>query len=78
VMMRAFVKSMKKAPTSGTTSGYIGFGLGITPNAVANMEALTRAYHPAPRSFLVVPLVGAFFIDFTNALIITVFLNFVS
>lgn len=61
-----------------TTSGYIGFGLGITPNAVANMEALTRAYRPAPRSFLVVPLVGAFFIDFTNTLVITAFLNFVS
>ncbi len=58
-----------------TASGHIGFGLGITPNAVANMEALTRAYQPAPRSFLVVPLVGAFFIDFTNAIIITVFLN---
>ncbi len=60
-----------------TTGGYIGFGLGITPNAVANMEALTREFQPAPRSFLVVPLVGAFFIDFTNAVIITAFLNFV-
>jgi ESS family glutamate:Na+ symporter len=59
-----------------TTSGHIGFGLGITPNAVANMEALTRVYRPAPRSFLVVPLVGAFFIDFTNTIIITVFVNF--
>lgn len=59
-----------------TASGHIGFGLGITPNAVANMEALTRAYRPAPRSFLVVPLVGAFFIDFTNTIIITVFVNF--
>ncbi len=59
-----------------TTSGHIGFGLGITPNAVANMEALTRRYADAPRSFLVVPIVGAFFIDFTNAVIITIFLNF--
>lgn len=59
-----------------TASGHFGFGLGITPNAVANMEALTRAYRPAPRSFLVVPLVGAFFIDFTNTIIITVFVNF--
>ncbi|MCP9493634.1 MAG: hypothetical protein MSG64_04170 [Pyrinomonadaceae bacterium MAG19_C2-C3] len=61
-----------------TTSGYIGFGLGTTPNAIANMEALTREFQPAPRSFLVVPLVGAFFIDFTNILIITAFLNFTS
>lgn len=60
-----------------TTSGYIGFGLGITPNAVANMEALARRFHPAPRSFLTVPVVGAFFIDFTNALIITFFINLI-
>jgi ESS family glutamate:Na+ symporter len=59
-----------------TTSGHIGFGLGITANAVANMEALTRRYGAAPRSFLIVPIVGAFFIDFSNALIITLFLNF--
>ena len=59
-----------------TTSGHIGFGLGITPNAVANMEALTARYGAAPRSFLIVPIVGAFFIDFSNALIITLFANF--
>lgn len=56
-------------------SGHVGFGLGITPNAVANMEALTERFRPAPRSFLVVPVVGAFFIDFSNALIITFFIN---
>ncbi|MGH9941849.1 MAG: sodium/glutamate symporter [Pyrinomonadaceae bacterium] len=61
-----------------TTSGHIGFGLGITPNAVANMEALSARFGPAPRSFLVVPVVGAFFIDFTNVVIITTFLNLVS
>ncbi len=47
----------------------------IAPNAVANMEALTERFRPAPRSFLVVPVVGAFFIDFSNALIITFFIN---
>ncbi|HEY0006520.1 MAG TPA: sodium/glutamate symporter [Pyrinomonadaceae bacterium] len=60
-----------------TASGHIGFGLGITPNAVANMEALTETYGPAPRSFLIVPVVGAFFIDFSNVLVITLFLNFI-
>lgn len=60
-----------------TASGHIGFGLGITPNAVANMEALVARYGPAPRSFLVVPVVGAFFIDFSNALIITAFVNLI-
>jgi ESS family glutamate:Na+ symporter len=60
-----------------TASGHVGFGLGITPNAVANMEALTERYGPAPRSFLIVPVVGAFFIDFSNTLIITFFYNLV-
>ena len=49
--------------------------LGTTANAMANMGALTEKYGPAPRAYLVVPMVGAFFIDFTNALIITAFLN---
>ena len=57
--------------------GHCGFGLGATPNAVANMEAITERFGPAPRAFLVLPMVGAFFIDFTNALIITVFINLV-
>jgi len=58
--------------------GHCGFGLGATPNAVANMEALVERFGSAPRAFLVVPMVGAFFIDFTNALIITAFINFVA
>ncbi len=57
------------------SGGFIGFVLGTTANAVANMRALEARFGPAPRAFLVVPLVGAFFIDFTNALIITVFVN---
>ena len=57
-------------------SGFVGFMLGTTANAMANMGALTERYGPAPRAYLVVPMVGAFFIDFTNALIITAFLNF--
>ncbi len=56
-------------------SGFIGFVLGTTANAVANMRALVMRYGAAPRAFLVVPIVGAFFIDFTNAIIITGFVN---
>jgi ESS family glutamate:Na+ symporter len=56
-------------------SGFIGFVLGTTANAVANMRALVARFGAAPRAFLVVPLVGAFFIDFTNAIIITFFVN---
>ena len=58
-----------------STSGHIGFGMGITPNAVANMQALVERFGPAPRSFLVVPVVGAFFIDISNSLVITLFIN---
>ena len=50
--------------------GHCGFGLGATPTAVANMEALTRRFGPSPQAFLVVPLMGAFFIDILNALVI--------
>jgi glutamate:Na+ symporter, ESS family len=56
--------------------GFIGFMLGTTANAMAVMRTLVLRYGLAPRAFLVAPLVGAFFIDFTNALIITGLLNF--
>ena len=58
-----------------STSGHIGFGMGITPNAIANMQALVERFGAAPRSFLVVPVVGAFFIDLTNSLVITLFIS---
>ncbi len=57
------------------SSGFVGFMLGTTANAMANMGVLVEKYGPAPRAYLVVPMVGAFFIDFTNAIIITAFLN---
>lgn len=57
------------------SGGFIGFMLGTTANAMAVMRALVERYGPAPRAFLVAPMVGAFFIDFTNAIIVTVFLN---
>jgi len=56
--------------------GFIGFMLGTTANAMAVMRALVQRHGIAPRAFLVAPLVGAFFIDFSNALIITGFVNF--
>jgi glutamate:Na+ symporter, ESS family len=57
------------------SSGFCGFMLGTTANAMANMGALVERYGPAPKAYLVVPLVGAFFIDFVNAILITVALN---
>ena len=55
--------------------GFTGFMLGTSANAMANMSALVERYGPAPKAFLTVPLVGAFFIDFINAVIITFCLN---
>jgi glutamate:Na+ symporter, ESS family len=55
--------------------GFSGFMLGTSANAMANMGALVERYGPAPKAYLVVPLVGAFFIDFANALLITFFIN---
>lgn len=57
------------------SAGMIGFGLGATSNAVATMRVLARRFGPAPRAFLIVTVVGAFLIDFTNALLITTSLN---
>nr|MBQ6243000.1 sodium/glutamate symporter [Lachnospiraceae bacterium] len=58
------------------SSGFCGFGMGATPNAMANMQAITNKYGPAPVAFMIVPLVGSLFIDFFNAAIITAFANF--
>lgn len=58
------------------TSGFCGFGMGATPNAMANMQAITNKYGPAPTAYFVVPLVGSLFIDFVNTLIITTFATF--
>lgn len=57
------------------TGGFTGFMLGTTASAMAVMRTLVERFGPAPRAFLVAPIVGAFFIDFTNAIVITTFLN---
>ena len=55
-------------------AGHCGFGLGATPTAIANMQAVTQRFGPSPIAFLVVPMVGAFFIDITNAVVIKLYL----
>ena len=57
------------------SAGHCGFGLGATPNGVANMRAVVERFGEAPRAFFVLPVVGAFLIDFTNAIVITTFAN---
>lgn len=56
-------------------AGACGFGMGATPNAMANMQAVCDKYAPSPKAFLLVPLVGSLFADFLNSLIITLFIN---
>ena len=57
-------------------AGHCGFGLGATPTAVANMQSITERFGPSHKAFLIVPLVGAFFVDIINALILSGFVNF--
>ena len=60
------------------SAGFVGLGLGATPVAIANMNAVTTRFGPSTKAFLVVPLVGAFFIDILNALIIKFFIGFMT
>ena len=55
-------------------AGHCGFGLGATPTAIANMQAVTDRFGPSHLAFLVVPMVGAFFIDIVNAIVIKLYL----
>ena len=57
-------------------AGHCGFGMGATPTAVANMQAITNMYGPSHKAFLIVPLCGAFFVDIINATVIQMILKF--
>ena len=56
------------------SAGHCGFGLGATPTAVANMQAITSRFGPSHKAFLIVPMVGAFFIDLVNAAVLKGFM----
>ena len=57
-------------------SGFCGFGMGATPNAMANMQSITQKFGPSPKAFLIVPIVGGMFCDLTNTAILSLFLTF--
>lgn len=57
------------------SAGFVGLSLGATPTAVANMDALSHKFGPSPTAFLVIPLVGAFFIDLINAFVVSTLHN---
>ena len=59
-------------------AGHCGFGMGATPTAVANMQAITNMYGPSHKAFLIVPLCGAFFVDLINATVIQLILKFLA
>lgn len=58
------------------SAGHCGFGLGATPTAVANMQSITQTFGSSHKAFLIVPMVGAFFVDIINVIILSGFLNF--
>ena len=57
-------------------AGTCGFGMGATPNAMANMQAICDKYAPSVKAYLLIPLIGSLFADFINSLVITFFINF--
>ncbi|PSJ79939.1 sodium/glutamate symporter [Neisseria iguanae] len=58
------------------SAGHCGFGMGATPTAVANMQSVTQTFGSSHKAFLIVPMVGAFFVDIINVIILSGFLNF--
>ncbi len=67
----------KNYDASVISAGYLGLALGATPTAIANMTAVTSQFGASPQAFIILPLVGAFFIDIANAFVIQKFLNFI-
>ncbi len=59
------------------SAGICGFGMGATPNAMANMQVLTEKYAPSVKAYLLVPIIGSMFADFLNSLTVTLFINLV-
>ncbi len=57
-------------------AGHCGFGMGATPTAIANIQAVTNSYGPSHKAFLIIPLCGAFFIDIINAVVIQTIIKF--
>jgi ESS family glutamate:Na+ symporter len=75
VVFKALGKDYEAAIMS---AGYAGLALGATPTAIANMTAVSKKYGAAPKAFIVVPLVGAFFVDISNSMIIQALLEWLN
>lgn len=75
VVFRVLGKNYDAAVMIG---GFIGHGLGATPNAMANLDVITKKFGASPKAYLVVPVVGAFLIDLLGVPIVTLFINLFS
>lgn len=72
IVFRLMGKDYDAAVIAG---GFMGLGLGATPVAIANIDAITRKFGPSQKALIIIPLTGAFFIDIMNALIIKFFIT---
>jgi len=77
ILLVVFPVMGKNYDAAVISSGFGGFSMGATPTAMANMSAVTKRYGASHMAFIIVPLVGAFFIDIANAVIIQFFLGFI-
>ena len=75
IVFRMLGKSYEAAVMA---SGFAGLSLGVTPTAIANMTAVTKKFGVSHKAFIVVPLIGAFFIDIVNAIVINGFITFLN
>ena len=73
----AFPLMGKDYDSAVLVSGLCGFGLGATPNAMANMSAVCYKYRHTVRPFIIVPIIGAMFVDLINTAVVTLFLNLI-
>jgi ESS family glutamate:Na+ symporter len=77
ILLVVFPVMGKNYDAAVMSAGFGGFSMGATPTAMANMSAVTKRYGASHMAFIIVPLVGAFFIDIANAVIIQFFLGFI-
>lgn len=75
VLFIVFPAMGKNYQAAVISAGFAGYSMGATPTAIANMSAITKRYGASHMAFIIVPLVGAFFIDLSNAFIIQMLLN---
>ena len=75
IMFAVFPLMGRNYDAAVISAGFAGYSMGATPTAMANMSAVTQRYGASHMAFIIVPLVGAFFIDLVNALMIQFFLE---